>query len=249
MNKKTFILFIIVVLTISTHAQEYEKRNLVKFNSFALVFNNSSLFYERAIIPRVTASLGLSYKYKSKPPGLYFENDYASIHMKMDEIRGYAITPEIRYYLKSCETHYPSGFYSGFYYRYTRYKSDLDIRYTDDAGLDYFYTSHGKLDEHGLGIQLGYQLHITNWFFLDFLIIGPRFSFYKINLTFDENINDEFIVDAEKYIQHIIDKFGISYEVDLNEVNFKNMKSKFEFLNWRYGLSIGVSFYHESIYL
>jgi hypothetical protein len=240
MKKLITILFILCVY--AAGAQEYQQKNLIKFNSLALIFNNATLLYERPIMPRLTGTLGFGYKYNSKPPGFYFSGEDASMTLEMGQINGYSITPEIRYYLKSCETAYPSGFYAGLYYRFTRYKSDIDIRYREDSGTEYYYNVNGGMNEHGVGFQLGYQLHITSWFFIDFLIMGPRFSFYRLDMKFAENINTDFIKDAEIYLQNFVDKFGISYTVRLDEIDFQNLKSNFTFLNWRYGLSIGIAF-------
>jgi hypothetical protein len=60
--------------------------NIIKINSLALLFNNVSLLYERGIIPRVSAGIGIGYKYAGVAPKL-FTVENSTIGVQYDKIK------------------------------------------------------------------------------------------------------------------------------------------------------------------
>ena len=103
---------------VKTNKDNIRFPNIVKLNSLALAFNNVSLIYERGIIPRVSAGIGIGYKYKGIGSSLLNVNN-SVISVNFDDIKGFSVTPEARYYLRSCDPGKLEGFYTGLYFRYT----------------------------------------------------------------------------------------------------------------------------------
>jgi hypothetical protein len=215
--------------------------NIVKINSLALVFNNLSLLYERGIIPRVSAGIGVGYKYAGAAPNL-FTVENSTISVQYDKIKGFTITPEARYYIKSCDPGKLEGFYAGLYLRYTGYTTSADFEYIPEDDLPEFYNSDIALREFGVGIQLGYQLIIKERFSIDFLFLGPRFSSYNFSYEFDQEPSQEFLDDLSEYLNEVVDRFGLDYNVDIQKEGEAKASTTFSFANVRFGLSLGFAF-------
>jgi len=215
--------------------------NIVKINSLALVFNNLSLLYERGIIPRVSAGIGVGYKYAGAAPKLLTVEN-STIGVQYDKIKGFTITPEARYYIKSCDPGKLEGFYAGLYLRYTGYTAGADFEYIPEDNLPEYYNSDIALREFGVGIQLGYQLIIKERFSIDFLFLGPRFSSYHFNCEFDQEPSQEFLDDLSDYLNEVVDRFGLDYNIDIQKEGEAKANTTFSFTNVRFGLSLGFAF-------
>jgi hypothetical protein len=128
--------------------------------------------------------------------------DNSTINAEFDKIKGFSITPEAKYYLRSCDPAQLDGFYAGLYLRYTGYATTVNFEYTPENLTPEYYNSDIASKEFGVGLQLGYQLIIKERFSIDFLFIGPRFSSYQINYEFDPPPSQEFLDDLSEY--HIL---------------------------------------------
>ena len=215
--------------------------NIVKINSLAIIFNNVSLFYERAIIPRISVGMGVGYKYAGAEPKLLAASG-SDITVAIDKITGIAITPEARYYIKSCEPGKLEGFYAGIYLRYTGYKSGANFDYFREDKPNESYHSNLSLREYGVGIQLGYQLIIKERFTIDFMFLGPRFSSYHLGYNFDKQPSQEFLNELSEYLNEVVDRFGLDYNVDIKQEGDAKASTSFSFANTRFGLSLGFAF-------
>jgi len=215
--------------------------NIIKINSLALVFNNLSLVYERGIIPRVSAGIGVGYKYAGAAPKLLTAEN-STIGVQYDKIKGFSITPEARYYIKSCDPGQLDGFYAGLYLRYTGYTTAADFEYIPENNTPEYYHSDIALREFGVGIQLGYQLIIKERFSIDFLFLGPRFSSYHFGYEFDQEPSQEFLDDLSEYMNEVVDRFGLDYNVDIQQEGEAKASTTFSFANVRFGLSLGFAF-------
>lgn len=215
--------------------------NIIKINSLALIFKNVSLLYERGIIPKVSAGIGVGYKYAGAAPKLLTVEN-STIGVEYDKIKGFTITPEARYYIRSCDPGKLEGFYAGLYLRYTGYTTAADFEYIPEDDLPEYYNSDIALREFGVGIQLGYQLIIKERFSIDFLFMGPRFSSYHFSYEFDQEPSQEFLDDLSGYLNEVVDRFGLDYNVDIQKKGEAKASTTFSFANVRFGLSLGFAF-------
>ncbi len=215
--------------------------NIIKINTLALAFNNISLIYEGGIMPRISAGIGIGYKYAGLEPKLFRVND-SRIGADIGQIKGFSITPEVRYYIKTCNPSLLEGFYAGLYLRYTRYSSEVKFGYEPVDKPVEFYTSDVALNEYGVGIQLGYQLMIKERFSIDFLFFGPRFSSYHLGYEFDQAPSQEFLDDLSEHFNEIVDRFGFDYDVDIKPEGNSKASTTFSFANTRFGISFGYAF-------
>jgi hypothetical protein len=207
----------------------------------AAVFNNISVSYERAIIPRLSFLVSAGYKYTGGNLSLFEVND-TEIEAKIDQITGFSVTPEIRYYLRTCNPSLLEGFYAGLYFRYTQYGSGVNFGYYPVAQPIEFYDADISLSEVGGGLQLGYQLLLWERLSIDFMFFGPRWSSYNLIYEFDQNVSQEFLDDLSDYINEVIDQFGFDYEVELKQTSQTRASNSFSFANVRFGIGIGFAF-------
>ena len=215
--------------------------NIVKINSLALIFNNASLLYERAIIPRLSVGMGMGYKYAGAEPKLLAASN-SDIAVDIDKITGISITPEARYYIKACDPGKLEGFYAGVYLRYTGYRSGASFEYLRVNKPTESYHSNLSLNEYGVGIQLGYQLIIKERFTIDFMFLGPRFSSYHLGYNFDKQPSQEFLDELSEYLNEVVDRFGLDYNVDIKKEGDAKATTSFSFANTRFGISFDLHF-------
>ena len=215
--------------------------NIIKINTLAIAFNNISLLYERSIIPRLSAGIGVGYKYAGVAPSM-FTLENSVIKLDMDEINGFSITPGMRYYLKSCDHNKQEGFYAGIYFRYTYYSTAVNFKYFRiDNPIEYIHADMA-MQEYGAGIQLGYQLMLWERLSIDFLFLGPRISNYTLAYRFDQMPSQEFFDDLSEYINEVIDRFGGDYDVEIKQEGEAKARTSFSFVSTRFGLSLGFAF-------
>ncbi|MCD4730197.1 MAG: DUF3575 domain-containing protein [Bacteroidales bacterium] len=215
--------------------------NIIKVNTLALAFNNISLLYESGIMPRLSAVIGIGYKYAGLEPKLFRVNN-SRIGADIGQINGFSITPELRYYIKTCDPGLLEGFYVGLYFRYTHYSSAVKFGYEPENKPVEFNNSDVALNEYGVGIQLGYQLMIKERFSIDFLFFGPRFSSYHLGYEFDQTPSQEFLDDLSEHLNEVIDRFGFDYDVNIKREGEAKASSSFSFANTRFGISFGFAF-------
>ena len=219
----------------------YMHPNIIKVNTLAIAFSNISVSYERALAPRLSLLLSAGYKYAGKEPKV-FEVNGSTIDASFDQITGYSAAPELRYYMKTCGSRHIEGFYLGLYGRYTFYTTGADFSYFPESQQVEFYKATIDLTEVGVGIQLGYQLMLWERLSLDFMFFGPRYSRLNLIYEFDKEVSQEFLDDMSDYINDVIDRFGIDYDVELKQSGDTRTSSSFSFANMRFGISIGFAF-------
>jgi len=249
--KKSLILILLIFISQLIHSQDssftkLEKikitnPNIIKINTISLPFKNIALTYERGIKPNLSAEIGVNYKYGGFAPKILSINS-SEIGLNMDDVKGVTITPEIKYYIKTCDPTLLEGFYIGAYLRYTRYKTGIDFTYTVPSQATAEYSADIGMREMGVGIKLGYQLLIKKRFVMDFLFFGPRFSTYKFGYEFKEGPSQEFYDDLSEYLNNVIDRFGGDYNVNIKKSGEGKASTSFSFVNMRFGLSLGYSF-------
>lgn len=252
--KKLVILFILASFITSplfsqdTDLEKYLRRregikypNIIKINTLAIPFNNISLIYERGLIPRLSFLIGAGYKYSGDAPKIFGTED-EKLKIKLGKIKGYAITPELRYYLKTCNARFLDGFYLGVYFRHTHYSTTAEFDYFPEGYEMQFHKANIVMNEYGAGLSIGYQLMLWERLSIDFMFFGPRYSNYHMGYEFDKNVSQEFLDDLSGYINEVIDRFGFDYEVNLKQDGEGRASTSFSFANTRFGLSIGFAF-------
>jgi hypothetical protein len=215
--------------------------NVIKINTLALPLNNISVSYERAISPRFSFSIGAGYKYSGSEPGI-INVDSDKIDVSVGSITGYSITPEIRWYLKKCENRFLEGFYASLYLRYTKYGTTGNFTHFPDEYAPQQFTADVDLTEYGAGIQLGYQLVLWKRLNIDFLFFGPRYSNYRLGYEFNQQVSEEFLTDLSDYLNDVLDRFGVDYEVELKQSGETKASHSFTFANMRFGIAFGFAF-------
>jgi hypothetical protein len=215
--------------------------NVIKINSLAIPFNNIALVYERGIVSRVSAGIGVSYKVTGDAPSI-FRKESSVIDSQFEQVKGFSITPEVRYYLRTCEPSLLDGFYGGVYFRYSLFNSGVNFTYTSPDNPVEKYRADLTRDEFGVGIQLGYQIMLWERFCIDFLFFGPRYSKHTLEYKFDPQPSEAFLSDLSDYLNEIVDQFGIDYDVDLETEGEYTAHTSFSFANMRFGLSLGFAF-------
>jgi len=215
--------------------------NIIKINTLAIPFNNFALTYERSIIPRLTVGIGIGYKYGGLIPKV-FTVENSVINFEMNKINGFSITPDIRYYLKSCDPGKLEGFYAGLYFRYTYYTTAANFEYAQINLPVESPHADMVMKEYGLGIELGYQMILWERFSIDFLFIGSRYSNYRIGYKFDKTPSQEFLDDLSEYVNTVIDHFGHDYNADVKQEKETEFRTTFPFISMRFGLSLGFAF-------
>jgi len=251
-----YTLWLSILLFLLTHfckaqdpdLEKYLKRregvkfpNIIKISTLAIVFNNASLMYERALVPRLSVIIGGGYKYAGGLPKM-FETEDKVLQFKLNKITGFSFTPELRYYIKTCDSRFLDGFYGGIYFRYTRYDTDAEFDYFPVDNDIQFYRADAYLTEAGAGISLGYQILLWERLSIDFMFFGPRYSFYNIGYEFSSGVSQEFLDELSTKINDIIDRFGFDYKVELKQEGEGRASTSFDFSNLRFGISIGFAF-------
>jgi hypothetical protein len=231
-------------LSKATKTWDYTYKNVGKIGVTAAVFNNISLSYERSFKPRWTASLNAGYMVNSGIPNA-LGIDSSSISVSTNGIKGFTITPDVRYYIKSCENHSPNGFYAALYFRYANYRTAANFNYYSnypETSVVNYFNADASYNEFGVGLMLGYQLLIKERFVVDFIIIGPRKSWVKMKYSFDDNVSEEFLTELENSLQDIVDRFGFDYDVNVNKSGVKDVEYSFSFTSIRFAISLGYAF-------
>jgi len=215
--------------------------NIIKINTLALAFSNVSLVYETGIMPRLSVGLGIGYKNSGPAPQLLSISS-SMVSVQIDQIKGYSITPDIRYYLKTCNSKLLEGFYGGIYFRYNHFFSTADFTYISKSKVVEHNHADIALNEYGLGIQLGYQLLLWERLSIDFLFFGPRISNYNFEYDFTKQPAQELLNNLSEYTNEVINRFGVNHEVEIEREGNLRANTSFYFTNTRFGISIGFAF-------
>jgi len=154
-------------------------------------------------------------------------------------LRGYHITPELRYYFNFCECGgSPSGLYTGLYTRYTRYYGDLNFHFwTGTEFIDAAVATN--LSEMGAGIQIGYQFIFKERFLVDFMFAGPRFSSNRVRFSFRSEYAEELGPIIEEEINKRLEWLGMD---PISIPALGEIETRFGFRNFRYAVAFGFMF-------
>jgi hypothetical protein len=143
-----------------------------------------SLLYERNLNEHWSLQLGAGYRWGGGIPKAFGLGSLI-VTSNSRGIRGFSITPEVRYYFNFCECGGSgTGLYAGLYGRYTSLYGDLTFNYwSEDQYID--VATAGNFHEMGGGLQFGYLFKIKNRFVVDIMFAGPRLASNKISFSID----------------------------------------------------------------
>jgi hypothetical protein len=242
MKKKVLLCILLALLfTFTATAQERSVpvyRNAVKLNVIGLALHNVSLFYERSLNDHWTLQAGTGYRWGGGLPKVFGMGDLI-VSSKTTGLRGYHISPELRYYFNFCECESsPSGLYTGLYTRYTKYYGDLNFHYwTDTEYADAAVASN--FSEMGVGIQIGYQFIFKKRFSVDFMFAGPRLSTYRLKCSIDSDYAEELTPIIEEEINRRLEWLGMD---PITITPSAEIDTRVGFRNFRYALAFGFMF-------
>lgn len=150
-----------------------ELAHVVKINASQLALKNISLQYELGFHKNMSVALGYSNFLKRGIPSQIYENNNADGY-KLPYMKGWAITPEFRFYPgKKEEKPAPHGFYLAPYLRYSKYTLGADYIETDPNTMaKRQYELTGTYKGTSAGLMLGSQWIVGKHFSFDWWIMG-----------------------------------------------------------------------------
>ena len=231
-----FLLFPMLARAQDSIVPDY--KNIMKVNTAALLFSNISLLYERKLNEHWTVLAGTGYRWGGSVPKVFGLGDVI-VSSETNGIRGFSITPEVRYYFNFCECGgSPSGLYAGLYGRFTKYYGSLTFNVWN--GSEYYDALvTANLREVGGGLQLGYQFIFKQRFTVDFMFAGPRLSTYKLKADLESD-------DLEALVSAIEEKINERREaIGMDPITIEpssELEANFGFKNFRYAIGFGFRF-------
>jgi len=240
--KKKLTLAVLIGFSIFAQAQ----KNYIKTNLTSVAFNNYSFQYERTFARNFSASLSYRFMPATSLPfrnqiSKFFDDyqDKETIKetVKVLQVDNYAITPEIRFYLKRAG----KGFYVSAYYRYADFGLE---NYT--AVFDKEDGSKGRVDLNGNfkinsgGVMIGSQWVLARKIVLDWWIVGIHFG--SVKGTIKGYSSDDLSIIEQNEVKRFIEDFKYLDKVTVTDKN--NVKVNFSgpWTGIRMGLSLGICF-------
>jgi hypothetical protein len=144
---------------------EEQPRAVIKMNISQLGLKNLSFQGEYGFHKNMSVGLGFNFMLKRKLPGFFSEEDPTGEGLRNTAFKGWAVTPEFRFYPGRKEEHVaPHGFYLGLYYRHS--KHSLTSGYTENFtnGKTYSYDMELSYIANTAGLMIGSQWISVNTF-------------------------------------------------------------------------------------
>ena len=242
MKRIAFLCFtVMLLLPLIVSAQEKSSLpyyNAVKLNSAGLFFHNISTIYERNLNDHWSVLMGAGYRWGGGIPKVLGLGDLI-ITSKTKGLRGFSMTPEVRYYFDFCDCgEVPMGLYAGLYGRMTKFYGDLKFHYwIEEEYVDVVGATNFR--ELGVGIQLGYQMVFKGRYTLDIMFAGPRISTNRLRLSVNSDYAEELIPILEEEINKRLEWLGID---PITISPSAEVETRFGFKNFRYAIGIGILF-------
>ncbi|HSC54501.1 MAG TPA: hypothetical protein VLC98_12800 [Phnomibacter sp.] len=219
-------------------------KNIVRYNLSGPIlfgFNYLVFGYERILKPNQSMSMNIGQASLSNVKS--FSTDSVSMS-KSGKNSGFNFSLDYRFYL-SKENKYPAphGVYVGPYYSYNRFNRNTDWKLKNSSAGNEFSVD-SRIDIHTIGAEMGYQFVLwKDRMVLDFVLIGPGISNYKISAELDGNINasqKDQILDAVQ--QLLTQKFpGMDYAIGDEKFDASGNISSWN-TGFRYLIHIGFRF-------
>ncbi len=220
MNTKTFAVFVLTCLLISTISeaqkkenQNEETKNMVKVNVSSILTKSIAVQYERQIGKRTTVALGISVQPTSTVP---FKSqlekiiDNPRINVDQFKLGTTIITPEFRYYFGEKGAYH--GFYLAPYVRLGKYHVEGPVTYNSSTDSTRIAVFNGDLSFLSGGILLGSSFPLGGKFYLDWWILGGGIGVASGNVHADSKLSDE-------------DQTGLKKELNGTNVPFTHIEN------------------------
>lgn len=225
-------------------SRQHAKKNIIRYNlSGAVLFGFDKsiiLGYERVIRPNQSISMNIGATALPKLVSIITD----SFQLKSDiKNRGMNFSVDYRFYLQK-ENKYmaPRGIYIGPYYSFNKFDRDngWDINNGTNTRA---VTTTARFDIHTIGAELGYQFILWKKMALDFVLVGPGISSYRLSTTIDGNLNPGEKEELQSAIQQLIQqKFpGMNFVFADEEINASGVLNTWS-LGFRYLIHVGFNF-------
>ena len=170
--------------------QSIAQSNAVKLNIFSLAIGTYNVSYEKALVDKNSAQLGL----------FYLGYKYGSGDNKTS-FTGIGITPEFRIYFNEAM----NGFYIAPFMRYQNYTLKADYQDTDSITFQTVTrTAKGSLQTFGGGLIAGHQWLLGEHFTID-VFLGPSYNAGSAKST-DDSDDPNY-----KFNTGVFDGFGLRW--------------------------------------
>ena len=234
-----------VIFSISAKEKETSLKtdSTFRINEISLVVSDLidgsyQIRYERKLSDHISLGLGTAFKTKK---GLVRISGIDREQLKTGDITysGFKLIPDVRYYLNKTQQYQLDGFYFGAYSKYFHFSSNLNGTYFTKEAKEYNLDMDAKINIFSTGLMVGYKLALNNRFMLDFLIIGPGTSRQKYKLKNKTELPEEFYEDLNNALENfsLYDFIQSDFRFD-----FKDRRTSFSTVSFRYGLTIGYTF-------
>lgn len=186
-------------------------KNVIKLNATQLIARNVSFQYERGFHKNLSGALGFSVLMKRQAPSFFGDEDPSGEGLRSPQLKGFAITPEFRFYPgRKEERQAPHGFYLGLYYRYAKYTYTSSYTEYFKNGKTYSYDLEAIYKGGTAGLMMGSQWLIGKHFSFDWWILGAGFGLGKFSM---EASGSGFIMNNAEQ-----EEVNASVEQQLNDV-------------------------------
>ncbi len=184
---------------------------VVKMNVSQLLLGTLAFQREYGFHKNMSFALGAHFLLPKKAPKYFAEEDPTGEGLRDTKLKGFAITPEFRFYPGAKEEHQaPHGFYLAPYFRYARFTftSGYHDVYYDDVtkkNVEYGYDMKVTYKGNTIGLMIGSQWIIGDHFSIDWWIIGAGFGKADLEMradgqgfTLDQDAQDELKKQLER---------------------------------------------------
>ena len=231
--------------TDSSKSNAKQFKNVFRYNlSGALIFGfsrNIVFGYERVI--GKNQSISVNFGKVAFPELVSFSTDSISVSKDIKN-SGTNFSIDWRFYL-SKENRYltPHGIYIGPYYSYNAFNRENNFTLQRASGATELITTKLDFDIHTIGAEMGYQFVLWKRLALDFVLIGPGISSYKLTAKYEGSFSEKDRERLHKAIEQLItQKFpGMNFVLGDKELNANGLVDTWDF-GFRYLIHIGFLF-------
>lgn len=215
-----------------------EWRNQIKLNLLGLPFRNVQFNYDYALHDQHTLGLSLNYMFPWRGIGNNdINNQYVSFANGV--FRGSGINIQYKFYPYGSRKGMPGGIYFGGMLRHQRLRYQLDVSVDSQQDVDVDFLLNMQLNSYSIGLEVGYQLALSERFVLDLSFFGPRYAYNVFKAGADVSLSGDMY---EEMTDGLNDYFGfdvINFVIDLERPSFR---APFNFVGWRSAIAIGYVF-------
>ncbi|MFM8916407.1 MAG: DUF3575 domain-containing protein [Bacteroidota bacterium] len=223
----------ITLTVVSAQAQS----NFVSTDPFLPAFGTVELHYERQILPRISAGIGIGNKFSS---GLLKISGMSGERIQSDDISftGIRVMPEFRWYVNTADKGL-TGLYFGMYYKYQSNNSSISSAYTPVTGDDAKVDLDISIQTHAVGLEMGYKLFVAKRFFADFIIGGLGIAKSRFDIEIKSDIPEGYF----NALSDEVSNFSILEPITPNvETTDGRIEGDFLLPSLRYGIKFGIAF-------